>query len=124
MGPEGIDLFSSHELLLHRLMNPEGIEKVATHAATVLALIFRFQRSDLWRVRAYEAIASPNAHGEGGTEPIGPSEPTLFFDVSDAPETTKAGSPFGPGLSILPHITDIGAAGDLSFRRGKTIERG
>ena len=47
------------------------------------------------------------------TEPIGvlsvrllafrmPTELTLFFGVSDAPETTKAGSPFGPGLSILP----------------------
>jgi hypothetical protein len=46
------------------------------------------------------SVSSPSVFGV----PYAPgTNSVFFFGVSDAPETTKAGSPFGPGLSILPH---------------------
>ena len=45
------------------------------------------------------SVSSPSVFGV----PYAPGTNSVVFGVSDAPETTKAGSPFGPGLSILPH---------------------
>ena len=51
----------------------------------------------------YSVVRDPTSDARGRTEPSlrQTLELTLSFGVSDFPETTKAGSPFGPGLSIL-----------------------